>query len=272
MRPLQWIAAGCFSLAVHLALAGLYLGQARPAPALPLPGDGEGIEVGLVADSGPATAGAAAPSPEPEPPTPQPDSAPEPQPAPEPEPQPAPQPEPAPQPVPEPPAQAPLETVAAPLQPDTAVAVAEATPPPRPQARAARVASAPPPASDSRGAPGSATSSAPRRGRPGDADAARHYLGKLMGWLGRHKHYPAELKRKKQQGIVTVKFTIARDGALLASSIAKTSGNPRLDEAALAMLANATPMPAIPDSLDRDSLTLVIPVEYSLITNSPIKE
>lgn len=270
MRPGQWFAAGCFSLAVHLGFAELYLGQGRPQAMTPPPGQGAGVEVGLVANSGTTTPGVAAiPSPE--------SKAPEPEPPKSAAPEPAPEPPPERQSAPEPPAQAALATVAAPVPPDTAVVVAEANTTavpqtPRPQSQGTTTASSAAPASDSRGASGSTASPGPRRGKPGEADAARHYLGKLMGWLGRHKHYPPELKRKKQQGIVTVKFTLARDGALLASSIAKTSGNPELDEAALAMLANATPMPAIPDSLDRDSLTLVIPVEYSLITNSLIKE
>ena len=45
-----------------------------------------------------------------------------------------------------------------------------------------------------------------------------------------------------------------------------------LDEAALKMLREADPVPGIPDDLGRDTLTLVIPVEYSLITNNSYVE
>ena len=96
---------------------------------------------------------------------------------------------------------------------------------------------------------------------------ARHpYFARLMVWLQRHKTYPAELKRAKKQGTVLLNFSIGRRGELLSARVVATSGEPMLDQAALAMLQRASPMPALPDDLGLDTLTLTIPVEYSLIT------
>lgn len=96
---------------------------------------------------------------------------------------------------------------------------------------------------------------------------ARHpYFARLMAWLQRHKTYPAELKRAKKQGTVLLNFSIGRRGELLSARVVATSGEPMLDQAALAMLQRASPMPALPDDLGLDTLTLTIPVEYSLIT------
>jgi protein TonB len=119
-------------------------------------------------------------------------------------------------------------------------------------------------AKSSRQASGSASS----RHSGGTAGDPKSYYGLLMAWLNQHKRYPPELKKKKTQGVVQVRFTIDSAGHLLSSRIEKSSGHPRLDEAALMMLADASPMPEIPVAMGREKLTLVIPVEYSLITNS----
>jgi protein TonB len=96
---------------------------------------------------------------------------------------------------------------------------------------------------------------------------ARHpYFGKLKIWLNAHKTYPAALKKAKAQGTVVLTFTISRSGELLSSRIVTGSGQPGLDQAALDMLQRSSPMPPLPDELGLDTLTLTIPVEYSLIT------
>jgi protein TonB len=99
----------------------------------------------------------------------------------------------------------------------------------------------------------------------GNKGQGHRYFGALKSWLNSHKTYPPELKKAKIQGVVTVRFTINQQGQLQQASIKVSSGNARLDQAALAMVQQASPMPAIPDSLKRDRLTLALPVEYSLI-------
>lgn len=100
-------------------------------------------------------------------------------------------------------------------------------------------------------------------GRVGDV---RGYFAHLMAWLNQHKNYPAELKKQKQQGTVIIKFTINRAGEVLRSQVKTSSGIGALDQAALNMLSAAAPLPAIPDSMKREKLTLAIPVDYSLRT------
>jgi len=61
--------------------------------------------------------------------------------------------------------------------------------------------------------------------------------------------------------VVHVTFRMNRQGQVLSSSIARSSGSSALDRAALDTLRRAQPLPAIPD--DRpDPLQLSVPVEF----------
>jgi len=127
-----------------------------------------------------------------------------------------------------------------------------ATPPEALPAAAPAASAAPPPPPDAGRVPGTR--------------ATTTYFGQLAGWLNRHKRYPTAARKAKQQGVVTVNFTIDRRGALLDARIERSSGHALLDEAALALLQRAAPMPRLPDALGLQTLTVSLPVDYSLIT------
>lgn len=90
------------------------------------------------------------------------------------------------------------------------------------------------------------------------------YQGQLAAWLNRHKRYPRMAQRMRQEGTTRIRFTIDREGRLIDSQLLGSSGHKLLDQESLAMLERATPMPPIPDQLASDSLTISLPVNFSL--------
>jgi protein TonB len=93
------------------------------------------------------------------------------------------------------------------------------------------------------------------------------YFALLSAHLNRKKSYPAEAKKARQQGVVAVRFTIGRTGAVSNVSIKRSSGHEILDTATLDLLRRISPLPAFPASMKQASATVVIPIEYSLRTS-----
>jgi protein TonB len=86
----------------------------------------------------------------------------------------------------------------------------------------------------------------------------------LASHLGRFKRYPTAARSSSEQGAATVAFTVDRDGRLVSSRIAQSSGSPLLDEETLAMLMRAQPMPKPPGTAPDSALSLVVPVRFDI--------
>jgi len=96
-----------------------------------------------------------------------------------------------------------------------------------------------------------------RQINPGDS---AKWKSRLLSHLARHKRYPASARRQKEKGIAQVRFRIDDRGNVLSSSIARSSGFPDLDRAALAMVQNASPVPVPPHGVSK---TITAPVIFS---------
>ena len=99
-----------------------------------------------------------------------------------------------------------------------------------------------------------ATAVAPKvgiAGTAGDPAALANYDSSVNSRLNAHKRYPDAARPLRAQGTVTVRFTIGPSGDVSGVAIVGSSGNAALDQAALAMVRDASPMPAPPGGKSR---------------------
>ena len=78
--------------------------------------------------------------------------------------------------------------------------------------------------------------------------------------FNKHKRYPTN--RGAQKILVEVTFEIDRLGHLLSSRVSKSSGDTAFDDAALAMLKRADPLPAPPPTVADDGLSFTMGVDF----------
>ncbi len=90
------------------------------------------------------------------------------------------------------------------------------------------------------------------------------YLDRVRRHLEHYKHYPDDALKKKQEGTVMVAFTLAHDGTVTGAWITKTSGNPLLDQAALAMLHDGSPVPPVPERYWGRAGPITMPVNFTI--------
>ncbi|MBE0485623.1 energy transducer TonB [Marinobacter sp.] len=185
------------------------------------------------------------PAPEPETPVPEPEVQPEPEPATLPEPVPTPEPEPAPEPEPTP-------------EPEPA-------PPSNPELTQSPVSDpSPSQATETVQAEAANEASARESDTGGSVAEENRYLQDLLGHLNRYKRYPDSARRMRREGVVTVTFTVSEGGRVNGVQITDSSGFRPLDDEVRQMLARAAPLPVIPAHLGQSSLTVTLPVAFTL--------
>ena len=145
-----------------------------------------------------------------------------------------------------------------------------AKPKPVPQETLARNTEAPPQSGNT--GSGQSSGNPPGQGRggsgggsgKGNPDAEQAYLAHIIKKLDRHKKYPSAARNRRLDGVVTVSFSVNRQGQVSGSRLVKSSGHAPLDQEAMALLKRATPFPPMPDAIQRPQLLLNIPIQFSL--------
>jgi periplasmic protein TonB len=97
-----------------------------------------------------------------------------------------------------------------------------------------------------------------------DARTKSKWQRELVAHLGRFKSYPAASRDRREIGQIMLKFELDRSGRVSNAGIARTSGHPLLDAAALDMLNRASPLPPPPESVPGTKIELAVPVKFQL--------
>ena len=98
-------------------------------------------------------------------------------------------------------------------------------------------------------------------GEPGVTDI---YIARLAARLNRFKFYPIKSLRKNEEGIAVLALVISRNGQVLASEIAVSSGYPELDRAALRMVNRAKPLPRFDRRMQMTQIRARIPITFAI--------
>lgn len=146
-----------------------------------------------------------------------------------------------------------------PAQVAPAVRPPPALPPRQPRAQVRRAETRPAEAASS---PPAAPSGAPPPSAP-PAPIAADWQRALFGWLAAHKSYPQEARRRGEEGRAVLRFTVDRAGQVLAVELLTGTGFRLLDEAAQALLRDAS-LPPFPAAMPQERVTVTVQLRYQL--------
>jgi protein TonB len=73
-------------------------------------------------------------------------------------------------------------------------------------------------------------------------------------------------RRRHEEGVVVVRFTIAADGGVGGVSVARSSGHSLLDQAALETVSRAGKFPPLPADVQKPHLKIEVPLSFRLET------
>jgi protein TonB len=172
------------------------------------------------------------------------------------------------EPEPEPDPVKPVEKLELPPEPNAELPMA-VTPPPMPPQKPKEEKPKQQHASLS-SAPSTAENKAERAAAPAPGASSRNpyavpnWKSRLVARLERSKRYPSEARARGEQGVAQLAFSIDRNGGVHHARIVHSSGSSLLDEATLALLERAQPLPPPPPELAGAEIAIVVPIRYNI--------
>jgi periplasmic protein TonB len=93
------------------------------------------------------------------------------------------------------------------------------------------------------------------------SSATASWQQSLVARLTKVQRYPAQARGV--QGVVSLAFTIDRQGKVVSSKIVKSSGSAVLDAEALSLITRAAPLPPPPADIPDSDLSFVVPIRFA---------
>jgi len=94
------------------------------------------------------------------------------------------------------------------------------------------------------------------------SEAEADWQSLLQAHLERRKRYPREAQLRRHQGAPWVSFSMDRDGNVLDVQLYRSSGYPSLDREAIALIRRAEPLPAPPEHISKEQLSIALPIQF----------
>jgi TonB family protein len=88
------------------------------------------------------------------------------------------------------------------------------------------------------------------------------YLIGIARKMSQYRFVPKSMTGLNTQGVVVLRLVVARDGRLVSSGVAKSSGNPPMDAAVLETAQKAAPYGPLPPEIAGNSVTFTLSVPY----------
>ena len=108
-----------------------------------------------------------------------------------------------------------------------------------------------------------ATDDTPAGARSASGSELQNFRSRLLRHIEQYRRYPEEARRASIEGVTQVHFVMDHDGRVISIWIESSSGSMLLDDAAVAAVMRAAPLPAPPATWPA-SVAVTLPIGYSL--------
>jgi protein TonB len=97
-----------------------------------------------------------------------------------------------------------------------------------------------------------------------DPNVLNRYVAQLAAALRNRLRYPEAARAQGLEGVATIRFTMQRSGRIVSASLVRSTGNGALDQAALAAASPGSNLPAAPEAMPQQQLTVSVPLRFNL--------